>query len=115
LKTLDLPNNDVLPTIAMSIEAAMQTGTTTAVRMACADFLKEAARFYEVPDCGIRVLAARPLRVREQWTTELFGDYHIEEMLIRLWMRTTCGWQSKLPIRKSSSRMKPHTEFLLST
>ena len=46
------------------------------------------AAFYRGPPCGIRVLAARPLRVRENWTIELFGDYHPETMLIRLWMRT---------------------------
>jgi len=34
------------------------------------------------------VLAARPLKVRESWTTELFGDYHPATMLIRVWMRT---------------------------
>jgi hypothetical protein len=33
------------------------------------------------------VLAARPFRVREQWTTELFGDYSPETMLIRVWLR----------------------------
>jgi hypothetical protein len=37
----------------------------------------------------IRVLAARPLRVREGgWATELFGDYHPAKKLIRVWMRT---------------------------
>jgi hypothetical protein len=41
-----------------------------------------------VPRCDIRVLAARPLRVREHSTTELFGDYHPDTMLIRVWMRT---------------------------
>jgi hypothetical protein len=88
MHTLELPDNDILPTLAKSIEAAMQTGKTTAVRLACAEFLKEAAKFYGVLDCGIRVLAARPLTVREHWSTELFGDYHIEKMFIRLWMRT---------------------------
>ena len=34
------------------------------------------------------MLAARPVRVRENWATELFGDYDPENMLIRLWMRT---------------------------
>jgi hypothetical protein len=34
------------------------------------------------------VLAARPLRVRENWARELFGDYNPETMLIRVWMRT---------------------------
>jgi hypothetical protein len=34
------------------------------------------------------VLAARPLRVREGWSTELFGDYAPETMLIRVWMKT---------------------------
>jgi hypothetical protein len=30
----------------------------------------------------------RPLRVRENWTSELFGDYNPETTLIRVWMRT---------------------------
>jgi predicted metalloprotease with PDZ domain len=34
------------------------------------------------------VLAARPLRVRENWSTELFGDYTPETMLVLVWMRT---------------------------
>jgi hypothetical protein len=66
----------------------MKAGTGADVRRACADFLKAASEFYRVPDCGIRVLAARPLRVRESWSTELFGDYAPETMLIRVWMRT---------------------------
>ncbi len=86
--TLDLPGNGRLPNIANSIETAMRSGKTTAVRRASMEFLAEASRLYQVPECGVRVLAARPLRVREQWTTELFGDYHIQTMAIRLWMRT---------------------------
>jgi hypothetical protein len=36
----------------------------------------------------VRALTARPLKVREQWTMELFGDYAPEAMAIRVWMRT---------------------------
>ncbi len=53
-----------------------------------AEFFADASKFYQVPLCGIRVLAARPLHTREYWTTELFGDYNPETMFIRLWMRT---------------------------
>ncbi len=88
LTALNVPTDGGLPLIARSIETAMQTGKSAAVRLPCGEFLTETSRFYGVPPCGIRVLAARPLRVREQWTTELFGDYTIETMLIRLWMRT---------------------------
>ena len=77
-----------LAAIAKSIETAMKTGQTANVRRACADFVRIASQFYEVPDCNIRVLAARPLKVREQWTMELFGDYAPETMVIRVWMRT---------------------------
>ena len=87
-KTLDLPESRILPTIAQSIEEAMQTGKAASVRRPCVEFLERAAEFYKVPSCGIRVLAARPLRVRESWTTELFGDYDQSTMAIRLWMRT---------------------------
>jgi hypothetical protein len=88
IRTLDLPHDGSLLTITKSIESAVRTGRSTDVRRTCAEFLDAASEFYKVPTCGIRVLAARPLRVRERWTTELFGDYTPETMLIRVWMRT---------------------------
>lgn len=88
LKSLDLPADDRLPVIARSIELGMKAGHTPAVRAACAEFLIIASHFYQVPECGVRILAARPLHTREHWTTELFGDYAPETMLIRVWMRT---------------------------
>src|SRR5205807_5752729 len=87
-RTLDLPQDGSLLTITKSIESAMRRGRSTDVRRTCAEFLDAASEFYKVPACGLRVLAARPLRVRERWTTELFGDYTPETMLIRIWTRT---------------------------
>jgi hypothetical protein len=86
--TLDLPLNSALPEIAKRLESAMKSERISDVRSACAEFLAIASEFYKVPPCGIRVLAARPLRVRESWATELFGDYHPETLLIRVWTRT---------------------------
>ena len=88
LKTLDLPKDGRLPSITNRIEEAMKTDKGAEVRRACAEFLDDASKFYDVPACGIRVLAARPLRVRERGTIELFGDYSPETMVIRVWMRT---------------------------
>src|ERR1700747_3255224 len=88
MKTLDLPKLGRLPTITKSVESAMTGGKGSAVRNTCADFLATASAFYEVPTCGIRVLAARPLRTRERGTFELFGDYDPETSVIRVWMRT---------------------------
>jgi hypothetical protein len=88
IKTLDVPPDGHLLSIAERIESAMKEGHRSEVCRFCTDFLRAASEFYEVPNCGIRVLAARPLRVRERWTTELFGDYSPETMLIRVWMRT---------------------------
>lgn len=88
IKTLHLPEKERLPAIARSIESAMQTGKAADVRRACLEFLAQASDFYGTPTCSVRVLAARPLRVRERWTTELFGDYNPKTKLIRLWMRT---------------------------
>jgi hypothetical protein len=87
-KTLDLPQNGSLPDIAKRLESAMKASAAPDVRKTCAEFLAIASDSYRVPPSGIRVLAARPLRVRESWTTELFGDYQPETMLIRVWMRT---------------------------
>src|ERR1035441_5768075 len=88
ITTLDLPDDDRLPAIAKSIESAMKAEEIAGTRRTCADFLKAASKFYGVPECSVRVLASRPLRIREQWSTELFGDYTLETMLIRVWMRT---------------------------
>jgi hypothetical protein len=88
IKTLDLPQDGCLLRCSKSIESAMKAGTSGDARRACAEFLALASGFYRVSTPGIRVLAARPLKVRESWATELFGDYNPETMLIRLWMRT---------------------------
>jgi hypothetical protein len=88
IRALDLPHDGSLLTITKSMESAMKGERSTNVRRTCAEFLDAASEFYEVPACGIRVLAARPLRVRESGATELFGDYDPETMLIRVWMRT---------------------------
>ena len=88
IKTLDLPHDARLTVIAKSIESGMKAGTSADVRRACADFPRATSEFYRIADCGIRVLAARPLRVRESWSTELFGDYDPEISMIRVWMRT---------------------------
>jgi len=88
IKTLGLPSNSTLPEIAKRLESAMKAGATAEVRKACADFLGAASDFYGAPNCTIRVLAARPLRVRERGTFELFGDYDPENSVIRVWMRT---------------------------
>jgi hypothetical protein len=88
INTLDLPDDASLPAIAKSIESAMRAEEIAGTRRACAEFLKAASHFYQVPECNVRVLAVRPLRTREQWTTELFGDYTPETMVVRVWMRT---------------------------
>jgi len=68
-RNLELPQNWNLTRIANSIGSAMEHGTTAAVRRACADLLGELSELYKVPACDLRVLAARPLRVRESWTS----------------------------------------------
>src|SRR5713101_702520 len=88
MKALNLPQDGCLLTCAKFVESAMEVGKSVDVRNACSDFLTATSEFYRTPTCGVRVLAARPLRVRENWATELFGDYSPETMPIRVWMRT---------------------------
>jgi hypothetical protein len=68
IKTLDLPQNGSSSQLGRSMESIMRTGRSGDVRVLCAEFLEAASDFYRVPDCGIRVLTARPLRVRERST-----------------------------------------------
>lgn len=85
---IPLPSDGRLVTGARSIESAMKGGMAGDVQRACVDFLRIASEFYNVPECDIRVLAARPLRVRERSISELFGDYHPDAPVIRVWKRT---------------------------
>jgi hypothetical protein len=89
LETLEVPPDDRLIIPARAIEEALKLGEGPPVRRACGDFLDLAATFYQVRAPKLRVLAARPLRVREGgWATELFGDYEPATTVIRVWMRT---------------------------
>lgn len=88
LRALEVPQDDRLQASAKSIASAMQGSMVSSVRQACTEFLEVASGFYRVRQPAIRVLAARPLRVRDGGSIELFGDYDYETMLIRLWMRT---------------------------
>jgi hypothetical protein len=78
IRTLDLPQDGRLLTISKSIEVAMKSGTSADVLRPCAELLEATSQFYKISDCDVRVLAARPLRVRESWSSELFGDYSPE-------------------------------------
>jgi hypothetical protein len=88
LNTLTLPPDDRLRRITSAIEAAMKTGRTQEVLRVSREFLDTASDFYRVKHCDVRVLAARPLRVRERFVVELFGDYSPSNRLIRVWMKT---------------------------
>ncbi len=88
-RLLKVPEDNRLKNPSTTLEALLKSGTSTAVREACAEFLNIAADYYEVDRTPARVLAARPLRSREGgWATELFGDYDPQTHVIRVWMRT---------------------------
>ena len=89
LGTLRLPKDERLRSRADAIEIAMESGNRKLARQACAEFLAAAAKFYQVETPQVRVLEARPLRVRDGGAaSELFGDYHPKTKVIRVWMRT---------------------------
>lgn len=64
MDTLDLPLDDRLLIPARSVETAMQAEDRRAVRLACTEFLGVASDFCHVSTPPVRVLAARPLRIR---------------------------------------------------
>lgn len=88
LATVPLPPDDRLHVAAAAIEPALAAEDRPAVRRASAAFLDVAAAHFGVPAPGVRILAARPLRVYEHSTSELFGDYDLGTAVIRVWMRT---------------------------
>jgi hypothetical protein len=71
-----------------SIEVGIKSGNTQEVRVGCEQFLELLSRFIRCHPEVIRVLASRPLRIRENWSSELFDEYGPSAMAIRVWMRT---------------------------
>jgi len=89
LRDLEMPADDRLRRPAVALDLAMKGDSSAAVREACAEFLRVASEFYGVSQPKVRVLAARPIRVYEGGgASELFGDYDLRKMEIRVWMRT---------------------------
>lgn len=88
LRSIVLPADGRLHRISQAIESAMELGSMGDVRRHSAEFVATVSDFYRVPKGDVQILAARPLRTRRCWRTELFGDYHPTTMLIRVWMRT---------------------------
>jgi hypothetical protein len=88
MKTLAVAGDNSLHALALQIESALSSEVKKDIRTACSNFLAETARLYHVPRPSIRVLDARPLRVYESGSSELFGDYDLRTALIRVWMRT---------------------------
>ena len=88
LGSLALPSESRLHELALGIESALASEIKRKVQACCNEFLEEAARCFDVPRPPVRVLDARPLRVYESGLSELFGDYQLNNGLIRVWMRT---------------------------
>lgn len=85
---LEVPQDGRLRVPAHAIEQAMKEETRALMLRPCSEFLAAASDFYGVKPPDVRILAARPLRVREGGSTELFADYWPETLLIRIWSRT---------------------------
>jgi hypothetical protein len=88
LNIVELSPDDRFRELARKIESAINEGSQTGIRIASAEFLATAADFYKVRRPDVRALSARPLRVREGWQSELFGDYTPSTSVIRIWTRT---------------------------
>ncbi len=65
LRHLELPADYRFRTPATAIEVVLDAEQSSQVRKTCSEFVAVAADFYGVARPQIRVLAARPLKVRE--------------------------------------------------
>ncbi len=88
LTQIPLPGSEALSPVVGEVRQALEAEDRSALTLACQEFLDELNRQLAVPDCSIRVLAARPSR---NWG-ELHGLYEPSEegreARITVWMRT---------------------------
>ncbi|MBN2243539.1 MAG: hypothetical protein JW793_12710 [Acidobacteria bacterium] len=88
MAALSIPDPNTLHALSLKIESALSSESTQQAQSTCGSLLAEASGLFHVPRPKVRVLDARPLRVYETGSSELFGDYHEGTALIRVWMRT---------------------------
>ena len=85
---IELPSINVFRSLSAELEQALKEDDQKTVRAISKAIAKEFSHALEIPAPKISILGARPLEVTETTQMELFGDYHHDDMKIRLWMRT---------------------------
>jgi hypothetical protein len=83
-----LPAAEPLQRLASALREALASESRPKVKQAGLDLLAHLADAYQVPRPGLSVLGARPKRVTESSSYELWGDYTFATQAIRVWMRT---------------------------
>jgi hypothetical protein len=85
---LPLPDAEPLQKLTADLGDALATEQRQRVKQAGAALLGSLATSYGVSVPKLTVLGARPKRVSEGSSYELWGDYTFETQTIRVWMRT---------------------------
>ena len=85
---LDLPPAQPLQDLATALSEALATGSRPKVKRAGLELLSFLAGNYGIAPPKLSVLGARPKRVYEGSSYELWGDYTFATQAIRVWMRT---------------------------
>jgi hypothetical protein len=83
-----LPAAEPLQRLASALREALASESRPRVKRAGLDLLAFLADAYQVPRPGLSALGARPKRVTESSSYELWGDYTFATQAIRVWMRT---------------------------
>lgn len=85
---LPLPPAEPAQRLTAALGEALATEERARVKQAGTALLAFLAQAYEVPVPKLTVLGARPKRVSEGSSYELWGDYTFATQTIRVWMRT---------------------------
>ena len=79
---------DLLP-FTQAFTRASEAESMAELKSACLAFLNFVSEFYEVSTPELRLLGPRPHKTYEgRLSSELFGDYQLNDQSIRLWTRT---------------------------
>ena len=97
LKEIQVPASEDLLPLARAVARASEAESIPDLERACLEFLNLVSGFYEVSTPALRLLGPRPHKTYEgRLSSELFGDYDLNNQGIRLWTRTpmTKKWTS---------------------
>ena len=88
MRTMPLPAPEPARLLSAQLEVAMKAENRREIERLCNAIASYVSESFAIAAPKVKILGARPLKVKRYEADELYADYDFETAKIRLWMRT---------------------------